>query len=407
MTDTPHTPAGRSPAYYARQRFLKNKPAVAGLIYILFLLVVALLGPLILPDKTPYANDMILEIETQPPGFSIDLLLIRKNQVVPETSWWQTWLNGRPSAYEKVPFLQYRLTLDSIYVERFMGNDTAGIWESFFLPEAVYAVHPENPDWHIDQNGVSFRDVEGRRIQTTWEALHQKVKKEHIVHRTYWLGTDRFGRDMLSRLALGVRVSLSVGFIAVIISLLLGVIIGAIGGYYRGWIDEVVMWLINVTWSIPTLLLVIAISIALGKGFWQVFVAVGLTMWVSVARIVRGQVLSVREQEYITAARALGFRFFRILTLHILPNIIGPLIVIGAANFATAILLEAGLSFLGIGVQPPTPSWGYMLNDHRGYIVVDAAYLAFLPGLAIMLAVLAFYLVGNGLRDALDVKIKG
>ncbi len=406
MTDTPETRAGRSPAYYARRRFLKNKPAVAGLIYIVFLVVIAILGPLILPDKTPFANDMILELETQPPGFSVQLLYVRKDQPAPAVAWWQAWLFGRPSPYEKVPFLRHRFTRDSIYVERFMGNDSAGVWEAYFLPQVAYAIHPDAPEWKIDADGVEFRDIEGRRVAVRWEVLRRTIERRHIRHRTYWLGTDRFGRDMLSRLALGVRVSLSVGFIAVAISLLLGVLIGAVGGYYRGWVDEVVMWLINVTWSIPTLLLVIAISIALGKGFWQVFVAVGLTMWVSVARIVRGQVLSVREQEYITAARALGFRFGRILRLHILPNIVGPLIVIAAANFATAILLEAGLSFLGIGVQPPTPSWGYMLNDHRGYIVVDAAYLAFLPGLAIMLAVLAFYLVGNGLRDALDVKVK-
>ncbi len=398
--------SGRSPAYYARQRFLRNKPAVAGLAYIVFLTLVAIAGPLILPDNTPQANDMILELETQPPGFTTQLLYVRKNQSMPSTAWWERWAFGTPSPFEKIPFIRYRMGHDSIAVERFIGNDTAGVWESFFLPDVVYAVHPEDPRWEVSPDGVRFQDVDGRRVEASWAELRHRVEADHLVRRTYWLGTDRFGRDMLSRLALGARVSLSVGLIAVVISLVLGIFIGAVGGFYRGWIDEVVVWLINVAWSIPTLLLVIAISIALGKGFWQVFVAVGLTMWVSVARIVRGQVLSVREQEFITASRALGFRFPRILLFHILPNIVGPLIVIAAANFATAILLEAGLSFLGIGVQPPTPSWGYMLNDHRGYIVVDAAYLAFLPGLAIMLAVLAFYLVGNGLRDALDVKMK-
>ncbi len=397
---------GRSPAYYARRRFLKNKPAVLGLTYIAFLVLVALIGHPILPDPTPQANDMVLELETQPPGFSIHLLHIRKNQSVPTVSWWERWIWGTPSSFEKVPLIRYRMGRDSVFVERFIGNDSVGVWESYFLPDVAYAIDPENPGWTPTDRGIRFRNVDGTMMEVSWDHLRSKVEKDHIVSQTYWLGTDRFGRDLLSRLALGTRVSLSVGFIAVIISLILGIFIGSIGGFYRGWIDEVVVWLINVAWSIPTLLLVIAISIALGKGFWQVFVAVGLTMWVSVARIVRGQVLSIREQEYISAARALGFRFPRMLVFHILPNIVGPLIVIAAANFATAILLEAGLSFLGIGVQPPTPSWGYMLNDHRGYIVVDAAYLAFLPGLAIMLAVLAFYLVGNGLRDALDVKIK-
>jgi len=143
---------------------------------------------------------------------------------------------------------------------------------------------------------------------------------------------------------------------------------------------------------------------ALGKGFWQVFIAVGLTMWVEVARVVRGQVLSIREKEFIEACKALGYSSFRILFKHIIPNIMSPVIVISAANFASAILVEAGLSFLGIGVQPPIPSWGTMIKDHYGYIIVDLAYLAIIPGLAIMFMVLAFILVGNGLRDALDTK---
>ena len=164
------------------------------------------------------------------------------------------------------------------------------------------------------------------------------------------------------------------------------------------------MWLINVIWSIPTLLMVIAITLVIGKGFWQIFIAVGLTMWVEVARVVRGQVLSIREKEYVEAARALGFSNLRIIFKHILPNAMSPVIIISAANFATAILLEAGLSFLGIGVQPPVPSWGIMIKERYGYIIMDKAYLAILPGLAIMIMVLSFTIVGNGLRDALDTK---
>lgn len=185
----------------------------------------------------------------------------------------------------------------------------------------------------------------------------------------------------------------------------MGIAIGALGGFFRSWVDDLVIWLINVVWSIPTLLLVISLSMALGKGIWQVFIAVGLTMWVEVARVVRGQIISIRESGFVEAGTALGLKNWRIIIRHILPNILGPVIVISAANFATAILLEAGLSFLGIGVQPPTPAWGYMINDHRGFIILDSAYLAILPGIAIMLMVLAFYVVGNGLRDALDVKM--
>jgi peptide/nickel transport system permease protein len=164
------------------------------------------------------------------------------------------------------------------------------------------------------------------------------------------------------------------------------------------------MWLINVVWSIPTLLMVIAITLVIGKGFWQIFIAVGLTMWVEVARVVRGQIISIREKEFVEAARAMGFNARRIILRHILPNVINPVIIISAANFASAILIEAGLSFLGIGVQPPVPSWGTMIKQHYGYILVDLGYLAILPGLAIMLTVLSFTLIGNGLRDAFDTK---
>jgi peptide/nickel transport system permease protein len=177
-----------------------------------------------------------------------------------------------------------------------------------------------------------------------------------------------------------------------------------VAGYFRGWVDNVIVWFINVVWSIPTLLLVIAITFALGKGFWQVFVAVGLTMWVDVARMVRGQVMSLREKEFVEAGLALGYSDTRIIIKHILPNVMAAVIVISAANFASAILLEAGLSFLGIGVQPPVPSWGSMIKENYGYIILDYAYLAILPGIAILLLVLSFMLIGNALRDALDVK---
>jgi peptide/nickel transport system permease protein len=202
----------------------------------------------------------------------------------------------------------------------------------------------------------------------------------------------------------GAVVSLSVGFIAVFISLIIGITLGAIAGYYRGWIDELIMWLINVVWSIPTILLVIAVTLVLGKGFSMVFIAVGLTMWVEVARVVRGQVLSIREKEFVEAGRALGYSDSRIIIKHILPNVLGPVIVISAANFAAAILIEAGLSFLGIGAQIPMASWGAMIKDHYHYITTQLAYMAIVPGISIMLLVLAFMLVGNGLREALDIR---
>ncbi|HMP88439.1 MAG TPA: ABC transporter permease, partial [Lacibacter sp.] len=225
-----------------------------------------------------------------------------------------------------------------------------------------------------------------------------------LTHKTFWLGTDKFGRDILSRLLIGTRVSLGVGAVAVLLSLTIGIFLGALAGYYRGRTDALVMWLVNVVWSMPTLLLVFGITLALGKGYWQVFFAVGLTLWVNVARLVRGQVLALRELSYVEAARAMGFSQARIIIRHILPNILGPVLVIAAGNFATAIVIEAGLSFLGLGVQPPQPSWGLMMKEHYNFIITNNPVLALAPGLAIMLLVLAFNLLGNGLRDALDVR---
>jgi peptide/nickel transport system permease protein len=192
--------------------------------------------------------------------------------------------------------------------------------------------------------------------------------------------------------------------ITVIISLSVGVLLGALAGYYGGKVDEIIMWFINIIWSIPTLLLVFAITFMLGKGFWQIFSAIGLIMWVNVARIIRGQVLSVRELEYVEAARALGYSNFRIIRRHILPNVMGPVLVVAASNFASAIVIEAGLSFLGVGVQPPQPSWGLMIKENYNFIITHNPMPALAPGIAIMILVLAFNLLGNGLRDALNVR---
>ena len=236
--------------------------------------------------------------------------------------------------------------------------------------------------------------------------LFEESVDSYIKTKTYYFGTDKFGRDLLSRILIGTRISFSIGFIAVLISLLIGTSIGAIAGFYGGRIDAFCMWVINVTWSIPTLLLVIAITLALGKGVWQVFISVGLTMWVEVARVVRGQVLSIKTNQYVEAAKALGFTDFRIIFKHILPNIAAPIIVISAANFAASILIESGLSFLGIGAQPPIPSWGGIVKDHYSYLLLGKPYLAVLPGMAISTLVMAFVLTGNALRDALDVKVQ-
>ena len=348
----------------AWRRFRSNGLSVASLVVIGIFVVMALLGYLITPDSTPYCNQQYLELATLKPFTKVDFTYIDEGLPQPSQGLLRKMLFGQPLPYTAVPTYRTTAIGDSLAIESYTGSTP--------------------------------NDGEIRRVAKT-----QIVRQ---ATRTFILGTDGYGRDVLSMIMIGSRVSLSVGFIAVLIALIIGIALGALAAYYGGWVDNLITWLINVVWSIPTVLLVIAITFALGKGFWQVFIAVGLTMWVDIARVVRGQVYSIKEKEYVEAARALGLGTFRTIFRHILPNITGAIIVVTASNFASAILLEAGLSFLGIGVQPPMPSWGTMVKENYCYILLDNAYLALLPGLAIMLIVLAFMLLGNGVRDALDIK---
>lgn len=398
----------KSLAYFAWKRLKRNKLAISGLALIVVSVLVALLGYLISPDSSPDANEQILELSLKSPGFKMQMLKIRKNEPSNKVNFFSKMLFGEPSDYRFTPIYKYRFEENNIVYEEYTGGKVNNGTEVHYnMADVLFALDKSKAIVDNTELGfVEFYEIgNNEKIKKTTAELRDLVEKKNIVTRKYILGTDRSGRDMLSRLIIGTRVSLAVGFISVIISLIIGLALGAISGYFRGWVDDVIMWFINVVWSIPTLLLVIAITLVLGKGFWQVFIAVGCTMWVEVARVIRGQVLSLREKEFIEAGKALGFKESRIIMRHVLPNIMGPVIVISASNFASAILIEAGLSFLGIGAQPPTASWGAMINAHRGYIIVDgSAYLAFLPGLAIMLMVLAFVLLGNGLRDALDTK---
>ena len=371
-----------SPNQIALQRFKKNATGVISLVFILLCGLIALFAYFIIPDKTPYANTQILEISTQKPGFEVDMLLVPKQNSAEKRGFFAQMMNGQPSSYRQIPFDSLKIDKEKTIVYIFNPDKTTAINEEIISNQEL---------------------TSGKTFSSDEETTHY-INSNCVEHRKFILGTDQFGRDFLSRLLLGTRISFSVGFIAVFMSILIGIFIGSLGGFFRGRVDDLMVWLINVVWSIPTLLIVIAITFVLGKGVVQVFIAVGLTMWVEVARVTRGQILSVRETTFVEAGKALGFSNIRIISRHIIPNIINPIIVISAANFASAILLEAGLSFLGIGVQPPMPSWGSMIKENYAYIILNDAYLAILPGIAIMLLVLAFMLFGNALRDALDVK---
>ncbi len=386
----------------AWKRFCRNKPAFSSLLFIGFVTLTAITGYWITPDKTPMVNEQNLLLATLKPGTAVKVLKVYKNQDIPERNIFYRLLYGQENPFREYAFSNIRFYADSVIITEY-SKDASGPELKFHLAEVAY---PLNNDLKILKTGkqLHFITRKGKRVDISIADMRTLVNRQNITTKTFWLGTDRYGRDVLSQLIIGTRISLSVGFISVAISLLIGIFLGAIAGYFGGVVDALISWFINVIWAIPTLLLVIAITFALGKGFWQVFVAVGLTMWVEVARVVRGQFMSLREKEFTEAARALGYRDFRIIFRHILPNAMAPVIVISAANFASAILLEAGLSFLGIGVQPPMPSWGSMIKENYPYIILDYAYLAILPGIAIMVMVLAFMLMGNGLRDAMDVR---
>ncbi len=408
-----------TPFQQVKKRLLRNKMAILGGSIIAFACLVAVLGYLIMPDDTPNANGGSQFIRKQLPGFEVNVLKIRKQREITKVGFIEFMLNGQESEYSIYPYANdYELKNDSVIFIPFPGieKDKATgqiktIQEHLLrIVRVVYNI----PSDKLASNGSNFIKEgdtfkyldENETIQeVTQEQLEREFKENCIETKKYWLGTNGSGRDILSLLIFGTRISLFIGLMAVIISLLLGVTLGALAGFFSGRTDNFINWLMTVTWSIPNIMLVIIISVLFNKGLWVVFIAVGLTMWVEIARIVRTEIMTIKEKQFVEAARAFGFSNRRIIFKHILPNVIGPIVVIATNNFALAILIEAGLSFLGFGVQPPMPSWGVMVNEGFALMATkDAWHLVVFPSFAISLVVLAFNLFGNGLRDAYDPK---
>lgn len=347
------------------------------MVFVILVIIVAVFAYPLSADKSPNANRMIVELSAKPAGFTQKVLLIPKNQINSSTiPKWISLFIGERDDVEYLPYNDFEVVGNEIIVQHYVDEQ---ITDTIIFTKEKLKIP-------VQDFNKSY------------------ILKHHTKKLFFLLGTDRYGRDVWSRLLLGARVSMAVGIVSVILSISIGILMGALAGWYGGWVDNLVMYLVNVLWSIPTLLLVFAITLSIGKGFWEIFIAIGLTSWVGAARLIRGQVMQVKEMEYITAAKALGFSDRRIIIKHILPNIAGPIMVIAAANFATAILVEAGLSFLGIGVQPPTPSWGLMIKEHYNFLIAGKPMTALIPGIAIMLLVLSFNIIGNALRDILDVR---
>lgn len=358
----------------AVRRIKKNPLGIVSFGLIALAALVTVFAYMFSADKVTDANQQNIILAHKPMGYKQKIIEVPLESYT-KTNSFRDFFLGKQVETEQIAVNSYKMEKDSIRYIPYLGDGLAG-----------------------EPTTVSLKEWTGKDIP------QNEIEKKFIFDRNFIFGTDAYGRDFYSRLIIGTRISFLIGFIAVFISLIVGIPMGAMAGYYRGRTDDVIMWLINVVWSVPTLLLVIAITLALGKGFWQIFVAVGLTMWVEVARVVRGQFISYREKEFVEAARAMGFGDLRIIFKEILPNIIAPVIVISAANFAAAILVESGLSFLGIGAQPPTPSWGNLIKENYSHIIIGDAHLALFPGIAILLLVLAFNIFGNVLRDAFDVK---
>ncbi len=389
-----------SPQHKAVRRFLKNIPALAGLIVIVISVFISIFSYLIMPDSTRNADEQVLSLRTENPGVEVAFLTMVRNKQVEDVSWFQRVLDGSPSYLEWIPIQSYSFEKEFIKVRLYEGKNEAGEEITFLLADVLYALSPDS-----DTSKSSFSTLDGTTVNRISSDYKNIVMKHHIVQKKFLLGTDKNGRDILSRMILGTRVSLTVGLVSVLISLLIGVFLGALAGYFGSWVDDLISWFISVFWSIPTFLLAMGLAISVGGSkSLMIYIAVGLTMWVDMARIVRQQFISLRKAEFVEASQSLGFSHLRTIFKHILPNIMGPLVVIMASDFANAILIEAGLSFLGLGVQPPKPSWGQMLAEYRDFLNTDKSYLTLIPGFAVMILVLSFNLIGNGLRDALDVR---
>ena len=343
----------------------KSKLFLGGAILCGILVIVGVLGYAITEDPTPNANQIVPEWSNLGPGTTVYYSQEASSESTPDSSEVGTASESQNPTETSNPSQAQNSTETPSYLYWALGN-----------PNTPKIIPLKNNPTANPGAGMEADDS-AKMVDKVWHS------------RTFWLGSDRFGRDILSRMIIGARISLSIGFFAMIASLLIGVIIGISSGYYGGKIDAFFSWLITVFWSVPTLLIALGLSMVFGKGYYQVLLATALSTWVEVARVVRGQTLQLKQREFILAAKITGFSNARIMFKHILPNLKGSLTVLATTNFASAILLEAGLGFLGLGVAPPTPSWGMMVKENLGYLVLDNSYLALVPGIAIMILVMA------------------
>ncbi len=341
--------------------------------WLCFVVICSVLGYLICPDSTPNANDRHSNIARFPPFSQVNILKIPLQKKVKKVSFFEFWLFGQASSYQIMP-----------HAKQFFSGKKAEMYV-YLYDETGYIT--------LDLARIVGKEVFEAKKYNLVE-LQNYILDKHIETRFYLLGTDKSGRDILSLLILGARISLGIGFMSVLLATTIGVFLGALAGFWRGWVDNLVMGIVSVFWSIPSILWVVMLSTLLGKGVGVAILAIGLTSWVETARLVRGEVQKIKNMPFIEVARTLGANNWRIFWVHIFPNLRNVLGVAMVANLASAILMEAGLSFLGLSVQSPVVSWGLLISESYPFITEKGKwFMWFFPAGVIAVTVLSFNLV--------------
>jgi peptide/nickel transport system permease protein len=374
--ESPGTPGELSLGKISLRAFMRQKIALIASAIIFILYSVAFLAPYIAPFS-PYDQQDFLVTAYQPPLTRIEGLLLKqpKTLEIPMQK-------GEGSAI-------------------WMVNTLIGDFRKLKTRNEPHAIRFVNS---VHEEGESAVYRQGMRTKTI--PLEELAGPEYRVTRTFILGTDQYGRDILSRVIYGSRISLSIGFLVVLISVTLGTFVGVSSGYFGGWVDALMMRIVDILIAFPALFLILIIIATFGNSIYLIVITLSFTGWMGVARIVRSQVLSLKEQEFILAARSLGLSDMRIIFRHLAPNTLTPVIIAATLRIGSIILTEAGLSFLGLGVQPPVPSWGNIINEGRDSLL-NHWWISTFPGIAILTTVVCFNLLGDGVRDALDPRMRG
>ncbi|MEX2598002.1 MAG: ABC transporter permease [Salibacteraceae bacterium] len=381
-------------------RLMRQPLSIIGFAILLVVVIVAFLGSLIRPDASVHASQQNMSLTKLKPLTTVDLVRLKVNRKSIQQPWHtRLFLGGVQPEFINVPFDTFYVKANELTIVKNANKRHYHLADVFYAIDqlTLTALRKE------DVGNYAFYNMENQLIETSADQLESRLMAETVYQKTYFLGTDALGRDMLSRLMAGSALSLSIGFFSVLIAIVIGISIGVISGYFGGYIDLLLSWVINLFWSVPAILFVIMLTISLGTGWGALIIGIGMVLWVEMAQVIRQSVRSMREKEYIKASRLLGLSHTTILMKHILPNLSAPIFVLAASTFADAIVLEAGLSFLGIGIEPPQPSWGNMIRESYGYIISEGStHLAIIPSLALMIMVLAFVFLSQGLKDAMS-----